>query len=241
MFPDAFRTPGLGLRPIAPEDAEPIFDSYAQDAEVTRFLTLRPHRSRADTKACIAHCAAAPPHASRTYVLVGQEDGAVRGAFDLRREEPHRLGFGYALARPWWGRGLMAEALAAVADRALAQPPVFRIGAVCDAENTGSARVMEKAGLAREGLLRRWLVHPNLGDEPRDCFSYARVRQADRPRPHPHRQAWARANVEPAPRTGGWPLGASARILATIELYSIIQRRSCARHSIRPRARTPGG
>jgi hypothetical protein len=29
---------------------------------------------------------------------------------------------------------------------------------------------------AREGLLRRWLMHPNVSDEPRDCFSYARVR-----------------------------------------------------------------
>jgi hypothetical protein len=28
----------------------------------------------------------------------------------------------------------------------------------------------------REGLLRRWLVHPNISDEPRDCYSYARVR-----------------------------------------------------------------
>jgi ribosomal-protein-alanine N-acetyltransferase len=28
----------------------------------------------------------------------------------------------------------------------------------------------------REGLLRRWLVHPNIGGAPRDCFSYARTR-----------------------------------------------------------------
>ena len=109
-------------------------------------------------------------------MLTSREDDALRGALDLRRDAPHRLGFGYVLARPWWGRGLMAEALTEVADWALARPSVFRIGAVCDAENAGSARVMEKAGLAREGLLRRWLVHPNLGDEPRDCFSYARVR-----------------------------------------------------------------
>jgi [ribosomal protein S5]-alanine N-acetyltransferase len=176
MFPDAFRTTRLVLRPIAPEDAGPIFDAYAQDAEVTRFLTWRPHRSRGDTETYIAHCAATPADAARTYVLIGREDGTVRGAFDLRREGPHRLGFGYVLARPWWGRGLVSEALSEVAGWALAQPPVFRFGAVCDVENPASARVMEKAGLAREGVLRRWLVHPNLGGEPRDCFSYARAR-----------------------------------------------------------------
>lgn len=176
MFPDAFRTARLALRPIAPGDAGPIFDAYAQDPEVTRFLTWRPHRSRGDTETYIAHCLATPPEAAQTFVLVGHEDASVRGALDLRREGPHRLGFGYVLAQAWWGQGLMPEALAAMADWALAQPSVFRIGAVCDVENTGSARVMEKAGLAREGLLRRWLVHPNIGDEPRDCFSYARVR-----------------------------------------------------------------
>jgi ribosomal-protein-alanine N-acetyltransferase len=47
---------------------------------------------------------------------------------------------------------------------------------VCDVENIGSARVMEKSGLVREGLLRRYLVHPSISKEPRDCFSYARVR-----------------------------------------------------------------
>jgi RimJ/RimL family protein N-acetyltransferase len=35
---------------------------------------------------------------------------------------------------------------------------------------------MEKAGLTREGVLRRWSVHPNISDEPRDCFSYSRIR-----------------------------------------------------------------
>jgi Acetyltransferase (GNAT) domain len=70
----------------------------------------------------------------------------------------------------------MTEVLAEVVNWALRQPSAFRIGAVCDVENIGSARVMEKAGLVREGLLRRWLIHPNVGNEPRDCFSYARVR-----------------------------------------------------------------
>ena len=66
----------------------------------------------------------------------------------------------------------MTEALTAVTVWALSQPSVFRIGAVCDVDNIGSARVLEKSGFVREGLLRRWLVHPNISDEPRDCYSY---------------------------------------------------------------------
>lgn len=174
MFPDLFETQRLMLRPLTPADAQPIFDTYARDPLVSRFLTWRPHASIADTRAFIASTQNAT--ASRNYVLIERATASLAGAFELRRYSPTRLGYGYLLARPFWGRGLMTEALAAVADWALAQPGIWRIGDVCDTENLASARVMEKAGFTREGVLRRWAVHPNLGEAPRDCFSYARVR-----------------------------------------------------------------
>jgi [ribosomal protein S5]-alanine N-acetyltransferase len=71
---------------------------------------------------------------------------------------------------------MMTEALTAAVEWALAQSEVWRIGDVCDVDNLASARVMEKAGLTREALLRRWSMHPNVSSEPRDCFSYARSR-----------------------------------------------------------------
>jgi ribosomal-protein-alanine N-acetyltransferase len=177
MLPENFHTARLVLRPIALEDAGAIFDAYAQDAAVTRFVIWRPHRSQRDTEAYVAQCIAAHPDVSRTYVIVvrrGSDD--LRGAFTLRQPASHRCDVGYVLARPWWGQGLMTEVLTEVVNWTLQQPSIFRIGALCDVENIGSARVMEKAGLVREGLLRRWLMHPNVSDEPRDCLSYARVR-----------------------------------------------------------------
>ncbi len=113
---------------------------------------------------------------SRTYVLVNRDRALIVGAFDLRRSCAYHLGFGYVLARSSWGQGLMTEALTEVACWALSEPDIWRIGAVCDVDNLASARVMEKAGLTREGLLRRWLLHPNISDQPRDCFSFAKVR-----------------------------------------------------------------
>lgn len=78
--------------------------------------------------------------------------------------------------RSCWGAGMMTEPPTDIVDWALRQPGIWRIGDVCDLENPGSARVMEKAGLQHEGVLRRWSVHPNLGREPRDCVSHAKVR-----------------------------------------------------------------
>jgi ribosomal-protein-alanine N-acetyltransferase len=60
---------------------------------------------------------------------------------------PGRLGceIGYALARPFWGRGYAAEALIAVRDylSGLGIAPLWCCHAV---ENPASGRVMEKAG-----------------------------------------------------------------------------------------------
>ncbi|MFO1028105.1 MAG: GNAT family N-acetyltransferase [Acetobacteraceae bacterium] len=170
MFPEHFTTERLLLRPVTLADAPAIFHGYAQDPEVSRFLLWRPHRSIEDTQAYLASCAAS------TYAITDRTGGALIGAFDLRQHEPWRLGFGYVLARPFWSRGLMTGALTAIADWALRQPGIWRIGDYVDVENAASARVMEKSGLQREGLLRRWGVHPNLGAEPRDCYVYGKVR-----------------------------------------------------------------
>ena len=176
MAPDTFETARLLLRPVTIMDVDAIFGSYAQDEEVARYLIWRPHRSRSETRTYVERCLATPSEAERTYMIVGRGDNVVRGAFALRQRAPHRLDCGYVLARPWWGRGSMTEVLTKVAVWALRQPSVFRIGAVCYVENIGSARVLEKYGFVREGLLRRLLLHPNISDEPRDCYSYARVR-----------------------------------------------------------------
>lgn len=174
MLPNAFETARLILRPIEPADARSIFDGYTQDPDVTRFLTWRPHTRIEQTESYIARCMEAA--ASRTYVLADRSGGRLLGAFDLRQSGPFRLGYGYVLARSFWGQGLMTEALTEVARWALSQPNIWRIGDVCDVENVAAARVMEKAGLTCEGVARRWAMHPNLSEEPRDCFSYAKVR-----------------------------------------------------------------
>ena len=176
MLPDRFATPRLILRPIAPQDAPAILTSYAQDPEVVRFLIWRPHQGLADTEAYIARCMAAQPDRARTYTLIGRGDGRLLGAVELRRPEPHRLDCGYVLARAFWGQGLMTEALAEVALWAMRQDGIWRIDAGCDVENLASARVMEKAGLEWEGMLRRWIIHPNISCKPRDWLSYAKVR-----------------------------------------------------------------
>jgi ribosomal-protein-alanine N-acetyltransferase len=156
------------------DDAPAIFDGYTQDPEVSRYLLWRPHTRLEDTQAYLSTCLAATDF--RTYAITDRTSGAPIGTFDLRQQAPWRTGFGYVLVRSAWGRGLMTEALTEVVGWALAQPGIWRIGDPVDTANIASVRVMEKAGLQREGLLRRFGVHSNVSDEPRDCYIYGKVR-----------------------------------------------------------------
>jgi ribosomal-protein-alanine N-acetyltransferase len=88
MLPETFETARLLLRPVAAVDVGAIFDTYAQDEEVTRYAIWRPHRNRSQTQASVEPCIATPADLERTYMLVGREDDVVRGAFALHRRAP---------------------------------------------------------------------------------------------------------------------------------------------------------
>ena len=169
-------TARLHLRRPRADDAATIFATYATDPEVTRYLVWHPHKSVAETATHVARCAA-DWAARREYVYAitvrGETDAPV-GAIALRGGG-HAVSFGFVLSRQHWGRGIATEALSDLLGWALAQPGIWRASAFCDVDNLASARVLEKAGMALEGINRRAIVHPNLSPEPRDVRMYAKV------------------------------------------------------------------
>lgn len=158
------------------DDAPAIFSEYAQDPEVTRYLTWRPHQSVEDTCAIIEKILKLwTDEKAYAYAIILKDSDALIGMIALH-PDGLSVGIGYVLARPHWGKGYMTEAVRAIVDWALHQPDIYRVFATCGVENLASARVMEKAGMTREGLLRRYIVHPNISDEPRDSYIYAMVK-----------------------------------------------------------------
>lgn len=164
------------LRRARASDTASIFSEYAHDPEVTRYLTWRPNTDIHQTEEFLAGCIQrwqAGTEYSWTITLTG-DDRAV--GMIAARVHGHAADIGYVLARRLWGQGIMTEAATAVVDWLGQEPSIFRIWAVCDTANPASAKVMHKAGLQPEGVLRRWIIHPNISNEPRDCFVYARVK-----------------------------------------------------------------
>lgn len=173
---EVLETDRLRLRHSVMEDAEAIFAEYAQDAEVTKYLTWRPTGNIEDTREHLRTSATAWKEGKAfQWVILRKEDDQLLGAVGVR-VDGHKVELGYVLARRFWGKGYMTEAVRAVVNWALKEEEVYRIWAVCDVENPASARVMEKAGMRREGILRRWTIHPNRSDESRDCYCYAKTK-----------------------------------------------------------------
>jgi ribosomal-protein-alanine N-acetyltransferase len=176
-FPRQLITERLRFRRPSSGDAEAIFRRYAGSPEVTRYMSFRTHRTVEDTRAFLASADAGWNAATDfAYLIERRGDGLLLGGTGLHIERPHRYATGYILARDAWGHGYATEALTAMLALAFHRPDVRRVYAECDAEHVASARVMEKCGMQREGVLRKHSVLPNLSREPRDMLCYAKVR-----------------------------------------------------------------
>ena len=174
--PRQIETDRLVLRVPSLSDVQVIFSSYARDNEITRYLTWRPHQSPQETERFVSGCIAAWNGDTRfPYVMELKKSDEVIGMIELRLNA-FKADVGYVVSRPHWGKGLATEALQQLVDWSFEQESIYRVWAFCDVDNKASARVLEKVGMVREGLLRRQLVHPNLSDEPRDCYCYAAVK-----------------------------------------------------------------
>jgi ribosomal-protein-alanine N-acetyltransferase len=106
---------------------------------------------------------------------IRRDDGFLIGGIgidDFEPEKSHRAMFGYWLAKPYWNQGIMSKAVKIVSDFALSELNLIRLAAFVFDLNLASARVLEKAGFQREGLLRRYFIKDG---KPIDVFIYSRL------------------------------------------------------------------
>jgi hypothetical protein len=83
--PRTLETGRLRLRPPTMVDASRILAEYAQDPEVTRYLTWRPHASVETTRIFLQRCVAAWERGTAfPWVITARADGRVLGMIELR-------------------------------------------------------------------------------------------------------------------------------------------------------------
>lgn len=158
------------------DDAPILFAAYMQDPEVTRYTTWRPHQHLQQAEDFIRSCISAWEKEIRfPYVITLTEKDEPFGMVDFHITGC-TVGLGYVISRSQQCKGYATETTRAIIEWAFQQSCIYRVNASTDVENIASQRVMEKAGMVREGLLRKYIVHPNISDVPRDCYIYAIVK-----------------------------------------------------------------
>lgn len=160
-------SPRLELRPFVAADADALFAMFA-DPEITRFWSSAAMTCREDAVALIDEI---DDYCRRgelmEWALVRRDQSGLIGTCSLGNLDlANRRGeIGFALARPAWGQGFMAEILPVLVSHAFDTLHLHRLEADVDPRNTGSIRLLEGLGFQLEGRLReRWQVTGEVQD-----------------------------------------------------------------------------
>ena len=138
----------IALREWRERDAPALF-ALAKDPVVGMAAGFPPHHDEAESLRVIRETLSRP----ETYAIVSSEDGALLGCVNLfsgRKEESvyesEAVKIGYWLGHPFWGRGLMTEAVKVLCSHCF-NSGKFRcvkvVGYVKE-DNVSSRRVLEK-------------------------------------------------------------------------------------------------
>ncbi|WP_226641858.1 GNAT family N-acetyltransferase [Mesobacillus subterraneus] len=152
-------TERLVLRKIRYEDIGDIH-TYASNPEVSKYVFWGAHETREATEDYVkmiltlyAEGKIAP------WGIHYKEDNKLIGTVDfVSWQTQHKTAeLGYALSKDYWGRGIATEAAKELIRFGMEEMGLVRIQAKSLVANVGSERVMEKAGMTFEGILRKFI------------------------------------------------------------------------------------
>ncbi len=158
-------TERLILRPFIMEDAQAMYNNWASDPEVTRYLTWPTHTDVEVSKAVAADWISHYDNPEfyqwaivpRTDVF-GDKPGAGEPIGSISAVEVNnvvgKLHIGYCIGREWWNMGITSEALAELIRFFFEEVQANRVDARHDPNNPNSGKVMVHCGMKYEGTLR---------------------------------------------------------------------------------------
>lgn len=164
------------VRDWSPGDKEALVRDGDNRAIWRNLTHMFPHPyTVADADAWFAYLAAMPEPTSWAIEV----EGAAAGGIGVEPGEgvfARSADFGYWLAEPYWGRGIMTEAVRAVVPYAMERFSLCRLESAVFAWNPASMRVLEKCGFQREGVSRASVFKDG---EVIDRIVYALVERGD--------------------------------------------------------------
>lgn len=148
----------LILRQFTIKDAEAMYNNWANDPEVTKYLMWPHHKNIEVSKNVIADWIS---HYDENdyylWAIVLKENGDEPiGSISIVHKDDNieMVHIGYCIGKKWWNQGLTSEALSSLVKFFFGEVNVNRIESRHDQRNPNSGKVMMKCGLKYEGTHR---------------------------------------------------------------------------------------
>ncbi len=172
------KTERLILREFTLADATDMFNNWASDDEVTKYLSWPTHKDIETSKNVASMWV--NDYIKPEYYLWAievKDSGQVVGSIAVMSidNNTEMCEIGYCIGKAFWNKGIVTEALKGVVKYAFNEVGFNRIMCRHHIGNNASGRVMEKASLQYEGLLRQ--VMKNNKGKLVDCKYYSMLKE----------------------------------------------------------------
>ncbi|HDX9591049.1 TPA: GNAT family N-acetyltransferase [Bacillus pseudomycoides] len=174
-FP-SLETNRLQLRELTLVDADTMFQYFAKEP-VLRYFGMDSFQNIEEVKNVIRNFRSRYEEGSAFrwgIVLKGTDQLIGTCGFHLINNKHRRAEIGYELDETYWGKGYATEALQAILTYGFETLYYERISAVVYPENESSRKLLQKAGFAEEGLLRKYMIQ---NDVMHDAIMYSLLKE----------------------------------------------------------------
>lgn len=149
-------TDRLILRKLSIEDAEKMYNNWATDNETCKFLSWDVHKNIEETREVINKWISKYEKGSYNWVVELKDNHELIGSicdngFSIKNQT---IDIAYCYGSKYWGKGYATEALRKVIEYLLLEEKFYLVSANHRSSNPASGRVMEKAAMKKEAILR---------------------------------------------------------------------------------------
>lgn len=170
-------TERLCLRKFTLDDADAMFEGWASHPEVTKNVGWKPHKNRQETYDILASWIKEYDDNYYNWAVECLDTHELIGNISvISLSEPHQNAeIGYFYGSKYWNRGYATEALKAVIKYLLEECGLHLVEAKHYSTNPASGRVMQKAGMIQEAVLKDRRYHAET-DSFCDLVYYSKIR-----------------------------------------------------------------
>jgi [ribosomal protein S5]-alanine N-acetyltransferase len=145
------------LRPCSSKDEQSIL-KHANDKHIYKYTLKIPHPYKLKhARQWIKHCKKLEKQKKKAeFIFAIDVDGSAVGIMSLTNLESHKAEIGYWIGKEYWGRGIVTKAVRLITKFGFNELKLKRIYANIFSNNKASARVLQKNGYKREGIMKKF-------------------------------------------------------------------------------------